>query len=63
MRALGEADFAQLIALLRRLVRLLDYPAGVAGHPRTLRRAARSSETGRGRRGGTRKRTPKETQA
>lgn len=59
MRALGEADFAQLIALLRRLVRLLDYPAGVAGHPRTLRRAARSSGTGRGRRGATRKPTPK----
>src|SRR3979411_3292323 len=37
IRALGEADFAPLIALLRRLVRLLDYPAGVAGHPRTLR--------------------------
>ena len=63
MRALGEADFAQLIALLRRLVRLLDYPAGVAGHPRTLRRAARSSGTGRGRRGGTRKPTPKEAHA
>jgi DNA-binding MarR family transcriptional regulator len=59
MRALGEADFAQLIALLRRLVRLLDFPAGVAGHPRALRKAARSSGTGRGRRGATRKPTPK----
>src|SRR5260370_17188385 len=51
MRALGEADFAQLMALLRHLVRLLDYPAGVAGDARTLRRAARSSGTGRGRGG------------
>src|SRR3979490_1374016 len=42
MRALGEADFAQLIALLRRLVRLLHYPAGVARPPPTRRRAARS---------------------
>ena len=63
MRALGESDFAELMRLLRHLVRLLDYPAGVAGHPRTLRKAARSSETGRGRRGGTRKPAPKETQA
>jgi DNA-binding MarR family transcriptional regulator len=63
MRALGEADFAQLIGLLRRLVRLLDYPAGVAGDARTVRRAARSSGTGRGRGGGTRKPPPEEAQA
>jgi DNA-binding MarR family transcriptional regulator len=34
-RALGEADFAELVRLLRRLARLVDHPAGVAGHPRT----------------------------
>lgn len=62
-RALGEADFAQLMALLRRLVRLLDHPAGVAGHPRTLRNSVGSSGTGRRGRGGTRKPTPKEAQA
>ena len=61
--ALGEADFAQLRHLLRRLVRLLDHPAGVAGHPRTLRNAERSSRIGPGRRGGTRKSKPKEAQA
>jgi DNA-binding MarR family transcriptional regulator len=34
-RALGEADFAELVRLLRRLARFVDHPAGVAGHPRT----------------------------
>ena len=62
-RTLGEADFAQLLQLLRRLVRLLDHPAGVAGHPRTLRKAGRSSGTGHGRHGGTRTSQPKEAQA
>src|SRR5918911_4128947 len=42
-RALGETDFSDLMRLLRRLVRLLDHPAGVAGNPRTLRNAERSS--------------------
>ena len=62
-RALGEADFADLMRLLRRLVRLVDHPAGVAGHPRTLRNAERSSRIGHGRRGGTRKSKSKEVQA
>jgi DNA-binding MarR family transcriptional regulator len=62
-RALGEADFAELMRLLRHLVRLLDHPAGVAGHPRTLRSAVGSSGNGRGPRGGTRKPKPKESEA
>jgi DNA-binding MarR family transcriptional regulator len=62
-RALGEADFAELMRLLRRLVKLLDHTAGVAGHPRTLRSAVRTSATSRGRRGGTRKPKSKEPQA
>ena len=33
---MGEEDFAQLQEQLRRLVRLLDEPGGVAGHPRTM---------------------------
>ena len=33
---MGEEAFAQLQELLRRLVRLLDQPGGVAGHPRTM---------------------------
>lgn len=33
---LGEENFAQLQAQLRRLVRLLDLPGGVAGHPRVF---------------------------
>jgi DNA-binding MarR family transcriptional regulator len=61
-RALGEVDFAELTRLLRRLVRLLDHPAGVAGHPRALRSAGRSSGNGRGRRGIPRSQ-PKETRA
>jgi len=55
MLALGEADFAQLLGLLRRLVRLLDHPGGVAGHPRTLRSAVRSARNRRGRRRETRR--------
>jgi hypothetical protein len=62
-RALGEADFDQLLRLLRRLVRLLGHPAGVAGHPRTLRTAELSSRTRRGSRGSTRKPGPRETHA
>jgi DNA-binding MarR family transcriptional regulator len=62
-RALGQAEFAELLRQLRRLVRLLNQPAGVAGHPRTLQSPMRSSGTGRSRRGGVRKRKPKEAQA
>jgi DNA-binding MarR family transcriptional regulator len=62
-RALGEADFAELLRLLRRLVRLVDHPGGVAGHPRTLRSAGGSSGSGRRPRRGTRKPRPKESQA
>jgi DNA-binding MarR family transcriptional regulator len=58
-RALGEADFAELLRLLRRLVSLLNHPAGVAGHPRTQRNARRKYGTRRGR---TRKTNPKEVQ-
>lgn len=36
--ALGEEDFALLLQQLRRLVRLLNEPADVAGHPRTVTR-------------------------
>lgn len=43
-RALGEADFAELLRLLRRLARLLDQPSGVAGHPRTLPGAGQQPE-------------------
>jgi DNA-binding MarR family transcriptional regulator len=63
MRALGEADFVELMRLLRRLVRVLDHPGGVAGHPRTLRSDVHSSGNGRSRRRGTRTSQPKETQA
>jgi DNA-binding MarR family transcriptional regulator len=62
IRALGQADFAQLRRQLRRLVRRLDHPGGVAGHPRTLRSAGRSSGTERARRGGTRKSRSEEAQ-
>jgi DNA-binding MarR family transcriptional regulator len=61
--ALGEADFAELRRLLRRLVRLLDHPGGVAGHPRTLRSDARSAGTGRARRRDTRQARSKEAHA
>ena len=62
-RALGEADFAELMRLLRRLVKLLDHPAGVAGHPGTDRNVERPSRTARGRRMATRQTNPRETQA
>jgi DNA-binding MarR family transcriptional regulator len=62
-RALGEADFSDLMRLLRRLVRLLDHPGGVAGHPRALPGAVPSSGDGRGRRRRTRTSQPKEAGA
>ena len=62
-RALGEADFAQLLLLLRRLVKLLDHPAGVAGHHGVQRSVERSSGTARGGRRAARKTSPRETQA
>jgi len=62
-RALGEADFSDLMRLLRRLARLLDHPAGVAGHPRALRSAVHSSGDGRGRRRAAPKSPPKEAGA
>jgi DNA-binding MarR family transcriptional regulator len=62
-RALGEADFTQLLLLLRRLVKLLDHPAGVAGHPGAQRNVERPSGTARAGRRAARKTSPKEIHA